>query len=110
MSRTDEALPETAGERDVIVERHRQRDKLWGDAHDDEHDDRSLVAAAICYAGTEAKVFGYPRGWPVSWGPEHWKPKGERADLVRAAALLIAEIDRLDRYDASGKTPLRTDV
>ncbi|WP_171346570.1 hypothetical protein [Acinetobacter baumannii] len=26
-----------------------------------------------------------------------WKPKSPRQDLVRAAALLIAEIERLDR-------------
>ncbi|AKQ30008.1 TPA: hypothetical protein JI225_05075 [Acinetobacter baumannii] len=27
----------------------------------------------------------------------YWKPKSPRQDLVRAAALLIAEIERLDR-------------
>lgn len=35
-----------------------------------------------------------PRTWP--WEAKWWKPKTVREDLVRAAALLIAEIDRLD--------------
>jgi hypothetical protein len=38
--------------------------------------------------------------WPSKWA-EHWfKPKDPRRDLVRAAALCIAEIERLDRADA----------
>lgn len=36
-----------------------------------------------------------PDFWP--WGDCYWKPKSPRQDLVRAAALLIAEIERLDR-------------
>lgn len=33
--------------------------------------------------------------WPWDWA--WWKPKNPRRDLVRAAALIIAEIERLDR-------------
>jgi hypothetical protein len=33
--------------------------------------------------------------WPMA--PEAWKPKDPRRNLVRAAALLIAEIERIDR-------------
>ncbi|BCR41623.1 hypothetical protein KHAB170019_24460 [Acinetobacter baumannii] len=33
--------------------------------------------------------------WPFA--DTFWKPKSPRQDLVRAAALLIAEIERLDR-------------
>ncbi len=36
-----------------------------------------------------------PGGWPFA--DTFWKPKSPRQDLVRAAALLIAEIERLDR-------------
>lgn len=36
--------------------------------------------------------------WP--WGSSWWKPKGNRHDLVKAAALILAEIDRLDRAAA----------
>lgn len=34
--------------------------------------------------------------WQLSW----WKPKDRRRDLVRAAALIVAEIERLDRQTA----------
>ena len=37
----------------------------------------------------------YPVGWP--WHRQWWKPKNARRDLVRAAALIVAEIERLDR-------------
>lgn len=37
-------------------------------------------------------------GWPFP--PRSWKPKDRRRDLVRAAALLVAEIERLDREAA----------
>jgi len=33
--------------------------------------------------------------WP--WGKEWWKPSDRRRDLVKAGALIAAEIDRLDR-------------
>lgn len=36
--------------------------------------------------------------WP--WSGEWWKPKDRRRDLVRAAALIVAEIERLDRAAA----------
>jgi hypothetical protein len=36
-----------------------------------------------------------PQQWP--WLSKWWKPKDRRRDLVRAAALVIAEIERLDR-------------
>ncbi len=51
-----------------------------------------------------------PRSWP--WDASWWKPKDRRSDLVRAAALLVAEIERLDRAalavpatDASDEQP-----
>lgn len=46
---------------------------------------------------------GMPDAWPTTWAEDWWKPKNPRRDLVRAAALLIAEIERLDR--AALKTP-----
>jgi hypothetical protein len=38
--------------------------------------------------------------WP--WDRKWWKPKDRRRDLVRAGALILAEIERLDR--AAAKT------
>lgn len=86
---------------DVIAERSRQIEaEGWTPAHDDWHVDRSLARAAACYVEhyiSRAGVFGVPCQWPESWAKEWWKPKTPRRDLVRAAALIIAEIERLDR-------------
>lgn len=83
---------------DVQRERERQKeDEGWTPDHDEQHRQGELSAAAACYAlnafsnldrETIAKV------WP--WEAQWWKPKAVRRDLVRAAALLIAEIERHD--------------
>jgi hypothetical protein len=41
---------------------------------------------------------GCGRYWP--WEDKWWKPKDRRRDLVRAGALIVAEIERLDRLAA----------
>lgn len=89
---------------DVLGERARQRRmEGYDDEHDDGHADFSLSAAAIAYAldarlrGTTGRGFDAnpPPEWP--WIPLDWKPKSIRQSLVVAAALLIAEIERIDR-------------
>lgn len=89
---------------DVLGERARQRRmEGYDDAHDDGHEDFSLTAAAIAYAldarlrGTSGHGFDTspPVEWP--WMAADWKPKPVRQSLVVAAALIIAEIERLDR-------------
>ena len=78
---------------EIEAERRRQIDvEGWTPEHDDQHADGSLAQAAACYA------IGSPLYWP--WDCKWWKPKGERRDLVRAAALIVAEIERLDRGEA----------
>lgn len=98
---------------DVLAERTRQvMVKRWTPSHDDTHDAGELAAAGSCYALSAAVILNpYTQGdgveestppyaWP--WGAEHWKIN--RADprraLVKAAALLIAEIERIDRQAA----------
>ncbi len=90
----------TKAAQDVLSERERQKSaEGWTPEHDDAHSDGDLAKAAACYAAprfhtnTELKVG--PIGWPWSW--EWWKPKDRRRDLVRAGALILAEIERLDR-------------
>jgi hypothetical protein len=90
--------------RDVIEERTRQLSKEgYTISHDDTHRDGSLAQAAACYAahagGMPAAGYGYDPYWPFD--AEWWKPKDPRRDLVRAAALILAEIERLDRLAAS---------
>lgn len=91
--------------RDVMVERLRQQTvEGWTPDHDDEHRPGELACAASCY-GFNAfndghfRDDGTPVGWP--WGAEWWKPTTPRRDLIKAAALILAEIERLDR--AEGK-------
>jgi hypothetical protein len=98
---------------DVIAERKRQiRVEGWTPAHDDTHTDGSLAQAAAAYAlkarsdeahenGVRIGKHGVPYLWPDSWNPSWWKPTDRRRDLVKAAALIIAEIERIDRSTAS---------
>lgn len=86
--------------RDVIAERARQMSvEGWTPEHDDEHTDESLAIAAVCYVLFGDSPNHPPDAWP--WAAEWWKPKDRRRNLVRAAALLIAELERLDRADAA---------
>lgn len=86
---------------DVIAERVRQREvEGWTPEHDDKHRHAELLDAATCYVtsvagGLKLRADGAPNRWP--WRREWWKPKDPRRDLVRAAALILAEIERLDR-------------
>ena len=41
-----------------------------------------------------------PDDWP--WSDKWWKPKDKIRDLVRAGALIAAEIDRLQRLKEGG--------
>ncbi len=87
---------------DVLAERQRQVEaEGWTSEYDDDHDDGELAAAAAAYALSAANCvveLPYHRVWP--WQTNWWKPTTPRRDLVKAAALLIAEIERLDRLSA----------
>ena len=89
----------TNAARDVLRERVRQV-KVLGQTHehDDEHQGREIAAAAACYALRAAGLAiscGSSTMWP--WGPLAWKPDTPRRMLVKAGALIMAEIERLDR-------------
>lgn len=92
---------------EVFEERRRQ---VFEERHSVDHDDLINPAGQMAIAaGVYASVAGmndgnrnyYPPGstppiqWP--WGREHWKPTSRRRDLIKAGALIIAEIERLDR-------------
>ena len=110
---------------EIAAERRRQVEvEGWSLDHDDDHTDGSLAWAAACYAAPDVIFVGVPAvvrcrdrafehcpgddepyatatryvdAWPASWDDENWKPKDSRRDLIRAAALIVAEIERLDR-------------
>jgi hypothetical protein len=80
----------------IFQERNRQiKEEGWTTEHDKEHSQEQLVQAAICYALPERFRFLKELFW--AWDEKWWKPKDRIKDLVRAGALIAAEIDRLQR-------------
>jgi len=121
--------PITPAAADVLAERRRQVEaEGWTPEHDDQHSDGELAQAAAVYAHPLAIKLVEPIAarerrddpWPwhdsadVSggrgdcpcwgWVRAWFKPRTRRRDLVRAAALLLAEIERLDRLAATQPT------
>lgn len=86
---------------EIAAERRRQIEvEGWTPEHDDIQDMGQLSAAASCYALYSAYPDPIPKGWKPSawpWSSDTWNPKDPRRDLIRAAALIVAEIERLDR-------------
>ena len=100
----------------IAAERQRQVEtEGWTAEHDAAHRADDLARAAVCYATPPAdrtihtrnmsrsmgapddrgdRFAQYPQGWP--WSPDDWKPTNDRVrELVKAGALIAAEIDRL---------------
>lgn len=66
--------------------------------HDDEHDQGELYRAAICYMTGTPNLGRFDIQWP--WEMSSWKPSTDRRkELIKAAALLVAEIERIDRLN-----------
>lgn len=85
----------------IAQERRRQiaGERFAPDA-DLQYTQRELARAAACYALSaplpeDGATVPCPPEWP--WARCWWKPKGARANLVRAGALIAAELDRMDR-------------
>ena len=91
----------------IAAERFRQiHEEGWSSSHDDEHDQGEMINAALAYAAaargglTNHQIeFCF---WP--WSKEWWKPSTDPIrNLIRAGALIAAEIDRLKRLEAQSK-------
>jgi hypothetical protein len=88
----------------IRKERQRQRSRgKWGEAyslsHDDEHDKGEIARAASVYA-MPPEFRERNQDTVAILTPPHWylKLNGERVrELVKAGALIAAEIDRLER-------------
>ena len=104
-------MPSSRALLDVIAERLRQvQGEGFGAKHDDAHAGGEIARAAANYATAAAVCVGLggksydgkppsdPFDWP--WDLAWWKPGAPRAMLVKAAALILAEIERLDRLEA----------
>lgn len=89
----------------IAAERRRQIDvEGWTPEHDAEHDHWDLPMAAVCYAAPPGHYIRYgaqPEGWP--WRARDWKPSPDDRvrELVKAGALIAAEIDRLQAQDGA---------
>jgi hypothetical protein len=87
----------------IAEERRRQVEKEgWTPEHDDEHERCELWRAArsylvFAYAGERDDI---PVGWP--WDEDDWKPSEDPIrNLVKAGALIAAELDRLFRKESA---------
>ena len=98
---TYDERPRCRAEDEIEAERQRQIDVERYTAQDDDRlTGGELYKAAGCYRDSALdrvvrRADGLPAGWPFA--AHLWKPKNPVADLVRAGALALAEIDRLQR-------------
>jgi hypothetical protein len=90
----------------IAAERARQiNQEGWDAGHDDEHGGGELAYAAVTY--TLAALCDLRTPWPLTgpqryydfwpWDESWLKPTSPLRDLVKAGALIAAEIDRLQR-------------
>lgn len=83
----------------IAAERQRQIEvEGYTSEHDAQHAG-DLARAAACYALPSYRRVGgsVPAGWP--WGAADWKPTPDDRvrELAKAGALIVAEIERLQR-------------
>lgn len=85
----------------IAAERSRQiEEEGWSPEHDDEHLEGELGLAAMAYIAASDRYndLAGERFYPSNWKPGWWKPSEDRIrNLVKAGALIAAEIDRLKR-------------
>ncbi|WP_343742108.1 hypothetical protein [Herbaspirillum huttiense] len=95
-----------AAARDVLAERRRQQEvEGWTTDHDDEHLSGEISALAAFYAmppaarDWNASSTGYGETLGEAMLPPEWraKPGERREELKKAGALILAEIERIDR-------------
>lgn len=89
----------------IADERQRQVDQEgWTIAHDDEFEEEQLSLAAASYAMPDRRrKFLSTRNIPhfFPWRFEFWKPSPDNRikELIKAGALIVAEIERLQRLE-----------
>jgi len=106
----------TLGAAAIVSERYRQINvEGWTAEHDAKWEKGELVKAAMCYCAEPNEADKHNPGlidaaryrpgiwwpWPIEW----FKPKDRTRNLVRAGALIAAEIDRLNRIQRKEVKP-----
>ena len=90
------AIDASPGITAMLAERREQIERFGFDReHDAQWRQGELVAAAIVYATQpgDKKDAPPPALWP--WDDRWWKPKTRVQNLIRAGALIAAELDRM---------------
>lgn len=83
---------------EVSDERCRQVAKGYSLISDDAYVDHELARASAAYALVGAGQASGEMFYP--WPGRVWRPEDRRTALIRAAALAVAEVQRLDRLAA----------
>lgn len=93
----------------IIAERKRQIEvEGFTDKNDDTYRDNELGKAAASYLMSPLyRYFNWdkPTYWPDKWSVKWWKPakdnsiSGRKRELIKAGALILSEMDRLDRLE-----------
>lgn len=86
----------------ILQERRRQQEQEgYNPEHDDLHEQGQLAAAGAAYAWA-ASLPSWPSAPPEFWpfGPGEFKEAAPRRALVKAGALIIAELQRRERAEA----------
>ncbi|MDF2491158.1 MAG: hypothetical protein K0S77_3780 [Pseudomonas sp.] len=93
----------------VVLERQRQAsDEGYSLCREDGYVSGELAKAASVYARLAGKPRTMSTDWP--WAPDTFKPSADRRrDLVKAGALILAEIERLDRQGLIRHAVVRRD-
>lgn len=86
--------------KDVIDERENQITvKGWTLEHDDQYSEYELLHASLCYIAENIPNLNCKNDIKWPWDDYYFKPTSKRKNLIKAAALIIAEIERLDRLE-----------
>lgn len=94
--------PEMLRQRIVGMIEDERRRQIAAEGHDPAADRRyvhgELAHAAAAYAfgaaGEEHYIVAECSLWPDRWDPAGYKPSSSARDLVKAAALIVAELER----------------
>jgi hypothetical protein len=91
----------------IAERRQKQIAKGYDAAHDDQHANGEIAMSAAAYCQSAAKpklyqkkpgaAFTFPMCWP--WKPAEFNPKNSKEDLIDAAAMIVAEYERLERLE-----------
>lgn len=91
----------------IAARRQKQITKGYDAAHDDQHTNGEIALGAAAYCQSAAKpklyrkscgaAFTFPMCWP--WKPAEFSPKNSKDDLIDAAAMIVAEYERLERLE-----------